>query len=189
MINVTAATTAELVAFYNANSEKPVKKFQDRATAERRVAALIESAPKKSAMAKREEAEDKMLADAYGVTHCPSCKIHLSNGVTTHGDDDIKHEEAQFSCMGCGHEFGKKLSVARSEAIAASWCREDVRIARSQRNGVKVTGGELVGEHTFRSVKAAFEQLNLPLSKHINFRGRLKAAGTLEEFGHHWEII
>lgn len=44
-MNVQAATTAELVAFYNANAAAPVKKFADRKTAERRVAALIETLP------------------------------------------------------------------------------------------------------------------------------------------------
>lgn len=40
--SVTAATTAELVAFYNANAIKPVTKFADRKTAERRVQALLD---------------------------------------------------------------------------------------------------------------------------------------------------
>jgi hypothetical protein len=43
MLNITTATTAELVAFYNANAAAAVKKFADRKTAERRVAALIET--------------------------------------------------------------------------------------------------------------------------------------------------
>ena len=43
-LNVKSATSAELVAFYNANSGKPaIKKFSDRATAEKRVAALLET--------------------------------------------------------------------------------------------------------------------------------------------------
>ncbi len=41
MINVQAATTAQLVAFYNEHANKPVTKFADRKTAERRVEALI----------------------------------------------------------------------------------------------------------------------------------------------------
>jgi hypothetical protein len=49
MLNITTATTAELVAFYNANAATAVKKFADRKTAERRVAALIESLPKQVA--------------------------------------------------------------------------------------------------------------------------------------------
>lgn len=36
-MNVTTATTAELIAFYNQHAPTPVKKFQDRKTAEARV--------------------------------------------------------------------------------------------------------------------------------------------------------
>jgi len=43
-INTNTAKTAELVAFYNANSGKPaIKKFSDRATAEKRVAELLKT--------------------------------------------------------------------------------------------------------------------------------------------------
>lgn len=42
MFDVTKATTAELVIYYNAHSGKsPIKKFADRKTAEKRVAALL----------------------------------------------------------------------------------------------------------------------------------------------------
>lgn len=43
MINVQEAKTAELIDFYNAHAEKPVKKFTNRAAAERRVQELIDS--------------------------------------------------------------------------------------------------------------------------------------------------
>lgn len=55
MINVQTATTAELVAFYNAHANKPVNKFADRKTAERRVNELMagikfsKPSPKKAA--------------------------------------------------------------------------------------------------------------------------------------------
>ena len=42
MVNVTTATTAELVAFHNATSATPVKKFQDRKTAEARVTKIVQ---------------------------------------------------------------------------------------------------------------------------------------------------
>lgn len=41
MIDIKNAKTAELVSFYNRHSGRNIKKFQDRATAEARVAALI----------------------------------------------------------------------------------------------------------------------------------------------------
>ena len=42
-IDVKTASTKELVEFYNANAVSPVKKFRDRATAEARVTALLET--------------------------------------------------------------------------------------------------------------------------------------------------
>ena len=47
-MNINTATTAELVKFFNAHSAKPVKKFADRKTAERRVAALLAQQPAKT---------------------------------------------------------------------------------------------------------------------------------------------
>jgi hypothetical protein len=48
MIDINKSTTAELVAFYNANSGKsPIRKFADRKTAEARCAALIPATTKK----------------------------------------------------------------------------------------------------------------------------------------------
>lgn len=43
---VALATTAELVEWFNAHAESPVKKFADRKTAERRVLALLAAMPK-----------------------------------------------------------------------------------------------------------------------------------------------
>lgn len=45
MIDITKATTAELVAFYNERTGKSIKKFQDRATAEKRCRNLLEVNP------------------------------------------------------------------------------------------------------------------------------------------------
>jgi hypothetical protein len=42
MINVTTAATAELIAFYNEHAAVPVKKFQDRKTAEARVTKVVQ---------------------------------------------------------------------------------------------------------------------------------------------------
>lgn len=63
-MNISTATTAELVAYFNAHSAKPVKKFADRKTAERRVAALMATLPKqelrvKPAAAKKAPATGK----------------------------------------------------------------------------------------------------------------------------------
>ena len=78
MIDVSAATTAELVAFYNKHAAKPVNKFADRKTAERRVTQLVEQLPPK-ARAKSAEAprsdkiaaswQDKSVAAARATRH------------------------------------------------------------------------------------------------------------------------
>jgi hypothetical protein len=67
----------------------------------------------------------------------------------------------------------------RSAAAANSWSDPSVRAKRTKRHKVKVAGkGEFV------SVRKAFEELNLPLSKHIRFRKDLVAEGkaTIDGF-------
>lgn len=119
-LNISTATTAELVDFFNANTGgAPVKKFADRKTAERRVSALIAEmiedgdAPDAETTVRIEPADEGSSVWAYAVhgqTHCPGCGVHLSNGV---GEDEqevngslIKHDAFQYECLGCGHEFG-----------------------------------------------------------------------------------
>lgn len=80
MLNVSTATTAELVAFYNEhNADKPVKKFADRKTAERRVSALLATTgkPVRKAAAKSPDRSaaiaaswtDKKVAAARATRH------------------------------------------------------------------------------------------------------------------------
>lgn len=58
---------------------------------------------------------------------------------------------------------------ARSAKAHESWQDPDVAARRSQKDHVTVAG---VGE--FRSVKQAFEELDLPMSQHGRFRLELK---------------
>jgi len=73
---------------------------------------------------------------------------------------------------------------ARSAAVASSWGNEDIRNARSQRNRVLVDG-----EHEYRSVRAAFQDLGLPLGSHIKFRMLLKSEGNAEFSGHKFTLV
>lgn len=61
----------------------------------------------------------------------------------------------------------------RAASVKESWNVRAVKAARSQRDNVKVDGTD------YRSVGAAFKALNLPMGKHIRFRGELKKAGKL----------
>ena len=69
------------------------------------------------------------------------------------------------------------------DAQVASWEIPEVRTARCERSAVDVDG------ETYRSVRAAFEALGLPIHKHISFRMELKESGKLHAFGHEWEIV
>lgn len=67
----------------------------------------------------------------------------------------------------------KPVDADRSAAIAKSWEDPAVAAKRAERNAVKA------GNKVYRSVKQAFEDLGLPLSKHIRFRMELKSVGTM----------
>lgn len=67
----------------------------------------------------------------------------------------------------------KPVDADRSAAIAKSWEDPAVAAKRAERNSVKA------GNKVYRSVKQAFEDLGLPLQKHIKFRMELKSVGTM----------
>lgn len=141
-INVSEATTKELVEFYNEHSGgRPIKKFSDRNTAEMRVNLLIK--------VMREEAED-------------------AAGITPEAPAPVNDDE---------------LATRRSTAIAKSWEDKAVHAKRRQRSGVEVDGV------SYRSVRAAFVALDLPLKDHINFRMLLKATGKQKVDGRQWKIV
>jgi hypothetical protein len=211
-MNISTATTAELVAFYNANvpADKQIKKFADRATAEKRVQPIADQLARESAADDREiaawdagsatpeapehdEAQEAAVQssvygfDEHGLYDCPHCDIHLSNGVSQHGDDvngkPLRHDTHQFECLGCGGGFGALIKRAaasdtRSAGIAASWAVPAVAEKRKARTGnieVRQHNGQLVGN--YRSVAHAFSSLGLSLKGHIPFRISLKLEG------------
>ena len=165
---VANAKTAELVAFYNAHAVKQVSRFADRKAAEKRVLALIAD----------------MTAQGQFCPHCNDIANPDSCGadITCAGQEGTAAGERMF-CHHCSTEFksdgtaykAPKASAHRSAAIAASWADKDVAARRAARHHVVVEGK---GE--FKSVREAFAQLGLPISKHIRFRMALKAAGALE---------
>lgn len=87
MINVTTATTAELLAFFNANSgAATVKKFADRKTAERRVSALLATmpAPKAEPVAAKETKAGATVVrtSAKGTVAGKTAKADAFDGLT-----------------------------------------------------------------------------------------------------------
>lgn len=188
--DVIATKTADLVAFYNANSgSKPIKKFADRRTAETRVIALIESLN-----ALDEPSNESPIPDAKLREEVSSdVKTHKARAVVKKAEptqeelDAMSDEEYEAfvksglnDSANCVVQNGTPShSRSNSEGIAKSWNNKEVAQKRLTRNGVMVEG---VGE--FKSVRVAFAALGLPDSKHIRFRMKLKEAGRLNfEFG------
>lgn len=188
--DVIATKTADLVAFYNANSgSKPIKKFADRRTAETRVIALIESLN-----ALDEPSNESPIPDAKSREEVPSdVKTHKARAVVkksepTQEELDAMTDEEYEAFVKSGLNDSANCVVqngtpshrrSNSEGIAKSWDNKEVAQKRLTRNGVMVEG---VGE--FKSVRVAFAALGLPDSKHIRFRMKLKEAGRLNfEFG------
>ncbi|HDL9566467.1 TPA: hypothetical protein PX836_003823 [Escherichia coli] len=188
--DVIATKTADLVAFYNANSgSKPIKKFADRRTAETRVIALIESLN-----ALDEPSNESPIPDAKPREEVSSdVKTHKARAVVkkaepTQEELDAMSDEEYEAFVKSGLNDSANCVVqngtpshrrSNSEGIAKSWDNKEVAQKRLTRNGVMVEG---VGE--FKSVRVAFAALGLPDSKHIRFRMKLKEAGRLNfEFG------
>ncbi len=130
MMNLQTATARELVAYYNAHSGRPpVKKFTDRATAERRCAELAAKHPVIDPVDTPltalilAEAEASVFGYAeHGHINCPGCGAHLSNGVGEHGDEvngtRVKHERFKYECLACGQEFGPEIQKPANRAPA-----------------------------------------------------------------------
>lgn len=188
--DVIATKTADLVAFYNANSgSKPIKKFADRRTAETRVIALIESLN-----ALDEPSNESPIPDAKPREEVSSdVKTHKARAVLkkaepTQEELDAMTDEEYEAFVKSGLNDSANCVVqngtpshrrSNSEGIAKSWDNKEVAQKRLTRNAVMVEG---VGE--FKSVRVAFAALGLPDSKHIRFRMKLKEAGRLNfEFG------
>lgn len=72
---------------------------------------------------------------------------------------------------------------AASAAIARSWQDSDTRNRRSTKNKVRVDGV------TYKSVRAAYVALGLPIKEHIKFRALLKQHGEATNHGMHWTVV
>ena len=70
--------------------------------------------------------QDHDLKLACGHVNCPSCNIHLSNGLLDFDSLSDQHGEAkaytlqkhEWSCMGCGHEWGKEIDKPKARSTS-----------------------------------------------------------------------
>lgn len=156
------------------------------------------TAAKKSAQSPARVLQAKEAKPANGVftpkpygDKCPLCGADESSVTAAGKEGTIAGDERGF-CHSCNKEFwlssGKEYARAKpgkdvGASISRSWLNAEVRAARSTRHAVMAClQGEQASE--FKSTAEAFRMLRLPMSKHIKFRGALKAKGKLNfEFG------
>jgi capsule polysaccharide export protein KpsE/RkpR len=169
---ISATKTADLIAFYNKNvpAEKAVAKFTNRATAEKRIAALVASLQEKTA------AKVKAAATVEQLPAKPAKPANVKAAAKTAAPKSAELETA-IEALKASAEAAVKVRKSNAAGISASWADPEVRDARLTRQGVAVVVGGKASQ--YNSTKAAFEALGLPISKHIRFRMKLKEAGKL----------
>lgn len=183
---LTTVAMKDLVVFYNAhNVDKPVAKFADRKTAERRVSAILDSLD--IIAAQGGDVEDGKLVDAPVMKTRASREVNPGTMLTdinaAIAEDEITEEDARRELellkkakVNATVKTGAKSGLTLSAAIAASWNDPLVAQKRMTRHGVTVTCNGNSAE--YKSVRAAFGTLGLPDSKHIRFRMLVKANGS-----------
>jgi len=171
---IKAAKTADLVAFWNAKAEKPVKKFADRGTAEKRCISLLVALTALDEEHKSKAAEAWEDLNVRPVVHQPR-QVSVKEEAPEENLDELTDEEFEAKVKAeLNAKVEEKERKSNAAGIARSWSDPKVFEARMTRNGVLV---EWAGKREeFKSVRAAFSALGLPDSKHIRFRMALKAA-------------
>lgn len=173
---IKAAKTAELVAFWNAKSDKPVKKFADRATAEKRCISLLAALEALAEDHSNKASEAWEDLNVRPVVHAPR-QVTVKPEVEEESTEELSDEEFEAKMKAeIAGGVEKKEARSNSAGIAASWTDKKVFEARMKRDGVSVEWNGVGGLHLeeFKSVRAAFAALALPDSKHIRFRMKLK---------------
>jgi hypothetical protein len=203
-LNVRTASAAELLAFYNQHAGKPVRRFADRPTAERRCRELAATLTFLSTQAPTEQPE--MLNKPYRVGVCPKCGAHeditcgqvrtLRNGL-----QEVINEHEAF-CHPCGHEFNyatgepvkrRKRTHALTRTAPRPVMRESLKLDRRIRhldtntvyaNACRVWKAGLVsssqGDRLSAFLYAAAKRNEFPVANVNEHRFQLAAATTEE---------
>lgn len=176
---VKTAKMSELIDFYNHFADRKIKKFQDRATAERRVLETIAMFPTMEEYRECADLSRALPPSADAVRLDNPWKNRTMNH--KYNADAEAFREAMVAALAETEEKPRKeaklkepkLANNRSNAMRESWENPSVASLRASRVAVKVYHDEnLVGE--YKSVADAFRKLALPFAKHIQFRGYLR---------------
>lgn len=209
---VEAATTKELVAYWNAHATKTITKFTDRATAVKRCVDLMMERGEWDE--EQENDEDPNTVAAAEAASNAEAQAEVDAEVQGENKFDASEKDKNFvwPFAKAGEESPEQIAAkaaldapkgtktvtkkapasgSNSAGVAASWQDPSVAAARLTRDGVRVTFKD--DSSDFKSVREAFRAFRLMDSKHIRFRGVLKAAGKAiyNENGkeYHFEII
>lgn len=176
-IAVQKATTGELVKFYNEKTGKDIKKFSSRAAGEKQCLSLFVASKSLFQDAKPVAQDEEAVLPAEAIN---TGRREPETAITGRRQAERRGAAAQPKAAPKAAQKQKVAadSADRSAAIAASWKNNETKEKRAARHHVHVSGKE------YRSVKAAFEELGLPLSQHIKFRMLLKEKGTATFQGH-----
>ena len=137
MINVTTATTAQLIAFFNEHSEVQVKKFQDRKTAERRVSRIIE------------------LLEASASTGATDAEIDESNKPDDFGRmvSDLQKDQPVAPVK------TKKARKAKEPKVASSKVHEDAKVYMA----TAMADGKMSSMEIFRGAMANYPMTRIQI--------------------------
>lgn len=144
-LNIRAATMAQLVAFFNANTGgNPVKKFADRPTAEKRVQRLVDE------MAAESMVEEMGIQNAKQAAHIIAEKISAGANSTTTADLIVKTNQPEIQefipsynhrvCPKCGSSeiYNGRTDgglVVEEDKIAGchacDWVQDDRKMAKT----------------------------------------------------------
>jgi hypothetical protein len=181
---INALSLSELVTVYNTHSGKPpIKKFSDRKTGVLRVLSVvgIPATP------------EQLVVRHFPVSGATTLKFNSAPppvGKVVSGfkapEKKVPKEKAlatKVEKKAAAKVKAKRAAIDLGEAQRITWQDDAVRTARSERSAV------LVDKTEYKSVRAAFEALGLPMSQHIKFRGELKESIKLTRYEHKWEIV
>lgn len=133
------------VKFYSSKSN--AKRAAAKAGVEMATAELLEQDGQFAYVAPQVNAEDTLLVSQCGHSTCPSCEIHLSNGLMDFNSvvgsvgsyaKAYAEQQTEWSCMGCGHGFGAAVAAPTDKpATVATGTGLKIEKAREERNGLK----------------------------------------------------
>jgi hypothetical protein len=147
--DVTTAATSSLVAFYNAHAAKPVAKFTDRATAERRVAALIAERTAQSQAPRANNAAHRAEVAAQEAAKLPKGDIvsllaHEAKLEDAYAEAKSEGDWDRVNLVGlCLDDTRDELKAARAAAAA----RTAATFAAAEADAV----AQLAADFSFRS--------------------------------------